>query len=100
MTDLEIIRLCADAMGLDVKDGSLASEVHGQTYFVLVNGNEYTRQFNPLYDDAQAMALVKRFPQETYAVFRLALKGLRFQSDPFALNRAICECVAKMQNNK
>ena len=117
MTDLEITKLCAEALGW-VHLGAI-----GTTYersdglYCLSGGNDWWRDPDgnsicgrceqipdPLHDDAQAMALVKK---------------LRLQIDPHdeqwnvgggegsggaalceSLNRAICECVAKMQAAK
>lgn len=91
MTDLEITKLCAEAMGWT---GRIAVHEYGDHFGV----------FMPLHDDAQAMALVKKFG--------LTLYGPRRDSDwrvgtPATtaienkdLNRAICECVAKMEKAK
>ena len=97
MTDLEITRLCAEAMGLTQVNRYQFKNAHGQQ-----------AEFTPLHDDAQAMALVKKFHLHIG-------KTLRTPDDPFGqwvvsktskadatgkdLNRAICECVAKMQSN-
>ena len=88
MTNLEMTKLCAKAMGFAV-DGSAG---------ILLPW----RAFDPLHDDAQSMALVKKF--------RLCVDGAdksgewsarEWASGTFALdadlNRAIVECVAKMQ---
>ena len=92
MTDLEITKLCAEAMGLTPTD-----EI-----------SEWT-EYDPLHDDAQAMALVKRFELDLtftgegfnkWNVQQSTLEAagvFSYQSD---LNRAICECVAKMQKEK
>ena len=84
MTDLEITRLCADAMLPDIY-------LHPK--------------FDPLHDDAQAMALVKKFGIEIHS--RTDRNGWyagineEDEMTPHAdLNRAICECVAKMQQAK
>ena len=104
-SDLEIIELCAEAMGLDTKiavptDSKIAAGVGGRDCY----------GYNPLHDDAQAMALVKKFhiqltktlrtPKDIFGKW-IAVKTDRFMSEPTAdLNRAICECVAKMQEAK
>ena len=87
MTDLEITKLCAEAMGGE-----------GFAY------DEFGPKYDPLHDDAQAMALVKKFElsvefsdefhtNSDWAVCR----GTTIQAYSRDLNRAICECVAKMQ---
>jgi len=78
VTDLEITKLCAEAMGYR-------------------NSSHY----NPLHDDAQAMALVKR--QGLHIVWQPMCPDIWKVDDTTHvaadkdLNRAICECVAKMQ---
>ena len=88
MTDLEMIKKCAEKMGIDAERVGL---------------NEWSnRPYDPLHDDAQAMALVKKF----------YLSIIRNDKTPDVpphwtvtdktwlgispdLNRAIVECVAK-----
>lgn len=98
MTDLEMTlemtRLCAEAMGLEwVAD-----------WLVCPKGDDHdysdTYGYDPLHDDAQAMALVKKF--------KLILARRHVMSDDNTVtvfrdqgeNRAIVECVAKMQAAK
>ena len=99
MTDLEMTRLCAEAMRLNFRvsydrftDGDfveLISELDPG------NGGDY----DPLHDDAQVMALVKKFPQDTLTAF-IQHQQERWMGRQFDLNRAIVECVAKMQTAK
>ena len=56
MTDLELIKRCAEKMGLDVIQ---CPDFEGWWF----NGRN-DEEYNPLTDDAQAMALVKRFRLE------------------------------------
>ena len=106
MTDLEMTRLCAEAMGLHPSPyGEDRLEVvtwHGP------DGEHPTyRIYEPLNDDAQAMALVKKF---VLHIEWLATKdwavdyGSRANPQHIACNpdlsRAIVECVAKMQSAK
>ena len=83
MTDLEITLLCAEAMGYKP-------------------GEHY--HWRPLHDDAQAMALVKKFRlnihahDEQWKVEEWGDDGAMALHE--TLNRAICECVAKMQAAK
>lgn len=100
MDDLTITRLCAEAMGCK------QSWVEDSELKVIFDGGfaDYSELYNPLHDDAQAMALVKKF-------------GLTISKDPDAywhamdidceiqvpnkdINRAICECIARMQEVK
>ena len=84
MTDLEITKACAEAMGIEdcrvgLKEWS-------------------SRPYDPLYNDDQAMELVKRFKMTTCPIgdkwsVVCAFGGSGECAD---LNRAICECVAKM----
>jgi len=105
MTDLEMTRLCAEAMEPEFT-GVGSSSIWGySTYWI--NG-EITKErfvrntYDPLHDDAQAMALVKKFDgvmlrneNNMYICYLGPQKG---RSDN--LNRAIVECVAKMQKAK
>jgi len=103
MTDLEITKLCAEAMGIPcvyVRPPGWDERDH---YLVARDGGAY----NPLHDDAQAMALVKRFdlnfekfPGSSWEVSRWS--GNTWSEELFNddLNRAICECVANMQKAK
>ena len=102
MTDLEITRLCAEAMGIECT--LLAGDWRITPY--------HNKEYDPLHNDAQAMALAKRFG----LVMDPQHDGQDFASDPGwevshpstgdelficpDLNRAICECVAKMQAAK
>ncbi len=94
MTDLEMTKLCAEAMGIaniyETPDGG----------------------YDPLTSDAQAMALVKRFPVNIWngdvpaKRYRVVcswreegvLKEIGSWNDD--INRAIVECVSKMQSRK
>jgi hypothetical protein len=95
MTDLEMTKLCENAMGLDsTKEDARRKRLDGawRTY--------QETEYDPLHDDAQAMALVKKF--------KLILARRHVMSDDNTVtvfrdqgeNRAIVECVAKMQAAK
>ena len=93
MTDLEITRLCAEAMGWEVfEEGGNLWERAGLVIY------------RPLHDDAQAMALVKKFRLSIGTdadQWYLVLPDYPYKETNHAdLNRAICECVAKMQAKK
>ena len=107
MTDLEITKLCAQAMGYSlaetdsgywrIKDGKDVIGMIGE-------GTTILRKYDPLHDDAQAMALVKRFNLLTDKVREA---NPRWAVHPYGnfdvmvynhdYNRAICLCVAKMR---
>ena len=113
MTDLEITKLCAEAMEVPVKE-SIAHPMYGGGLFLEIctgrdPGNE--GEYAPIHDDAQAMALVKKFGLWlTYAInpnrdnINLWVAHHAHRSNEEAtnldLNRAICECIAKMQEAK
>jgi hypothetical protein len=100
MTDLEAVKLCAEAMGVRLEwDGPPADwqpmYYEGKTYHI----------YEPLHDKAQAFELVERFP------FIIEHNGLNYDvqvwNNPGAgwmktitdddLARAIVTCVANMQ---
>ena len=101
MTDLKITRLCAEAMGLEFK---VAQELYCSWNAPL---EIWTKDgsYNPLYDDAEAMALVKKLGIEIHCrtdrngwyVGIVDSDGMTPDGD---LNRAICLCVAAMQQAK
>lgn len=94
MNDLELTRLCAEAMGIPLS-------------FVKVKKRADDMAYWPLTDDEQAMALVKKMDlsinrggQATHeAWWGVKTVGIR-QVVNKDLNRAICECVAKLQQAK
>lgn len=102
MSDLEITKLCAEAMGIDFSSG-FASVICEEC-------DEYAMNYDPLLNDAQAMALVKKFGIN---IWLAKTKDAGWRASPYIfgnmknrgvinenLNRAICECVAKMQKDK
>ena len=108
MTDLEITRLCAEAMGYTVEIASRPKlKRHLKPLPKAVWGiGKYDRLlYDPLHDDAQAMALVKKLGldiQQFYWDDPLVSKHdaqgeLLGEARNADLNSAICECVAKMQ---
>jgi len=91
MTDAEIVRKCAEKMGMPI--------TYEGAQFVIGDTNE---AYNPLHDDAQAMALVKKFKlsvgfSDGWGCRKDDEKGLKSGAFHYSdLNRAICECVAKL----
>lgn len=104
MSDIELIRKCAEKMGIEWF-GEFGSD-EGEIFLDI--GPDAVIQYNPLTDDAQAMGLVKRFGLElldpivkgewwvTCYWFVGQNKEQRSQAKNKDLNRAICECVAKL----
>lgn len=98
MTDLEMIKKCAEKMGYEFSDatGTICVSKAGV-------GN-----YNPLHDDAQAMALLKKFHLLLYCdkvntsafdeeyLWGVVSEDMSFGTENFDLNRAIVECVAKL----
>lgn len=81
MTDAEITKRCAEAMGLD--DRKLA---------ILESGFS-GRRYDPLHEDADAFALLKKYPGWCLGAMTIELER---EPDKRDFNRAICECVANM----
>jgi hypothetical protein len=82
------------------------AEIRGKHCYLLPNNpmRQDPQVYDPLHDDAQAMALVKKFHLETrwyedesaWGVFAGNEKVGCYQYKD--LNRAICECVARLSN--
>lgn len=96
MTDLELTKRCAEKMGHEF----FAVTLDGVTIQTKKNG-----KFNPLRDDVQAFALVKKLELSIDAP---QIDGLWYvtdyetgaMADNENLNRAIVECVAKLPEEK
>lgn len=101
MTDLEITKLCAEAMG------EVVSEYEGYFFFA---GSAYpaaqrNTHYNPLVNDAQTMALVKKFLLPVgynggWGCVKLDKDGMLICGAYHypSLNRAVCVVVAEMQS--
>lgn len=94
MTDLEATKLCAEAMQFNW--------VGGIEQFVRGDGRQF--RYDPLHNDAQAMALVKRFKlfcncdeQGVWLVQQFGEDDGAHESMEPDLNRAIVYCVAQMR---
>lgn len=98
MTDLEMTKLCAEAMGL----------MSLPEYAVMPNGHIFNRatstHYWPLTDDEQAMALVKRFHPHVcwitgdyWEVQNSDMNAACAIAHNPDLNRAVVECVAQMR---
>ncbi len=107
MTDLEITKLCAEASGLIPHVPQIPFVCHTGDN---LNGQPVSVMYDPLHDDAQAMALVKSFgitikttDGNQWYVEPMCIDGQVYVScidGASDLNRAICECVAKIQEKK
>lgn len=92
MTDLEIVKSCAEKMGFKWVDAWQAVERADGSCWL----------YCPLADDAQAMALVKKFSLEIFTNLHDGYWSVMYATDNDYrvfnkdLNRAICECVAKL----
>lgn len=103
MTDLEMTKLCAEAMGFVEP---IYRWQEREDY--LMDTASCVIAYDPLHDDAQAMELVKKFELQISGGITEWAVGSReptFSSiENMAcgknLNRAICLCVAKMQTAK
>lgn len=93
MTDLEITRLAAEAMGM--------KDIHGD-----VSDHPYDLirrvPYDPLHDKAQAMELVERFRLDIFTETETLWLASRANSEGRAgmdenLCRAICLCVARLR---
>ncbi len=101
ITDLEMTRLCAEAMGYRILRERKASKQLDYGDAILVK--ELSSVYWPLHDDAQAMALVKKFhiligTDSNHWTAFIPTVGRSIHSTD--LNRAIVECVAKMRREK
>lgn len=103
LTDLEITRLCAQAMGIALREVSHNEPQH-TLRIVGTFGTSYGAYW-PLLDDAQVMALVKRLKLQVIPSLTYGLDGWwvtdghnKYRNDN--LNRAICLCVASMEQER
>ena len=101
MDDLAMVKACAEAMGLEIStlpDGEPARAFCGKTptgYIMLKNGKG---AYNPLEDDAQCFALVKRFRIYLDPDFNDQWQAVSEDTEALNanLNRAVVESVARM----
>ena len=95
MTDLELTKKCAEAMGYKI---TLRNTRDDKPYWQHdVNAQAY----EPLVDGAEAMALVKKLALDIYAPRKdfhwIVGTASITRVENTDLNRAIVECVAKLQ---
>ncbi len=103
--DLEMTKLCAEAMGIEwcaePKDGTSGLACYLDPSMKSRDMN--TRIYDPLHDDAQAMALVKKFKlnctwhaQPPDEVWEVTTPYAPVRGASTDLNRAIVQCAAKI----
>ena len=100
MTDLELTKLCAEAVGLIPHKDQIPLVCHtGKN----LRGIPVSTMYDPLHDDAQAMALVKKFSLsvgpadgDDWCAWDNDDSSIEQGYDE-NLNRAIVECVAGMK---
>jgi len=110
MTDLEMTRLCAEAMGLRCKEVGDPFGDGENLLMICARPSSNDSLYDPLDDDAQAMALVKEMSIQIHhhgfagakASLVTVIGRMRLDDHPTKvtatdLNRAIVECVAKMR---
>ncbi len=107
LTDLEIVRACAKAIGLREIRHPIAPVEPPSIYVGNVHSGAF---YNPLKHDEQAMALVKRFRLQTDTLFdgtwTVESCGWDEERDETItvedadLNRAICECVSRLAKGR
>jgi hypothetical protein len=107
MTDLEMTKLCAEAMGRRIE---WIRGFDGAVFVYDPQDPIIQEDYDPLHDDAQVMALVKKFEIAIWLgedhVWFTSIEVSRppkeweVRSSNKALNHAIVECVAKMQAAK
>lgn len=107
MTDLEMTKICAEAMGYTVLPEPSGKERESVLVRETVASDPHPDVYDPLHDDAQAMALVKRFRADIFECrdsrWRVTIeppRGTLVEAWNADLNRAIVECVAKVQARK
>lgn len=111
MSDLEITRLCAEAMGYTIvsndpnwTDGPVRTEVaHHPGTIMIRSSRVYPHTYLPLHDDAQMAALIKKFPVTCIdALDYLIPHGPERDEDyqHLDLNRAVAKGVARKEKGK
>lgn len=100
MTDLEMTKLCAQAMGLPIDEQTTATISYRDKWHISIGQSIPGSAYGPLHDDAQAMALVKKFEISIRKIdpdrWDAWIPLLPADGSNADLNRAIVECVAKM----
>ena len=108
MSKLEITRLCAEAM-VDDEDWKSACEILRVADLVATTQPKWVSHLRSTGKNAQAMALVKKFhlhigktlrtPEDKFGAWVVSSTS-KYDATNSDLNRAIRECVAKMEKAK
>ena len=100
LTDKEITEACARAMGISVVAVNARGERQPPYVEHWFSGNPM-RVYDPLRDDAQAMALIHKFKLGlSYGAEGWIVDGPASHHLEQDLNRGICKAVARMQIEK
>lgn len=105
MSELDLIKTCADSMGLEYWVGTFDIVYLGKesdTYYFengekVLTGPYY--YYNPLKNETQFMALFKKYAIEAGPAFRDFQDAL-LTGKEFDFERAVCECVAGVYQSK
>jgi hypothetical protein len=103
--DLEMTKLCAVAIGLEVELVTHRGRGGRTPYYRFDGTDSHRKIYDPLHNDAQAMALVKKFRLNIFPPATLPNWQIWIDTSHDAgienpdLNRAIVECVAKMSRS-
>jgi len=99
-SDLELVRLCAERMGIKFR----LRDEPGEPPMLFADYGSHDEIYDPLTDDAQCMALVKHFGIDLLCESRVGgdrewiaahhISGAFADKDA---NRAVCMCVAGME---
>ena len=95
MTDLELTKACAEKMGFDYAIERSRFGIDA-VYLRLEGENGYYHLYEPIHNDAQMVAIVKKFGiklEKFDGSGRWLAGAYSWNTD---LNRAVCECVAKL----
>ena len=109
LSDLEIVRLCAEAMDLCEDEQTTRSISYREEGHIWIRheADAIGKMYHPLHDDAQAMALVKKLelsisgppPSGLWDVYTRH-SGAQVSACNADLLRAICECATRVQMGK
>jgi hypothetical protein len=103
VTDLEAVKLCAEAMGLHIAFGTDSGKLPFWCNVVWPdpNDNGGLFKYDPLHDKAQCFELVEKYPYECLQAMHNELgkwlSGSKQVAKSYDLARAIVYCVAKIQ---
>ena len=104
MTDLEITRLCAEAMRFEPVCSMIQPKSDKQPKYWKIGRREFPMSsYKPLHDDAQVMALMKKFPLQTILALSDHLDRYPLEDAPeraAEINRVVCECIANMEKTR